>query len=118
MSALSLAETVLLDSETDVDAERRIKEFFGRGYVILANVDQAVCEVARRLVRTYGLKPLDAVHMATAIFYQVPVLETFDGDLLKLNGLERLRDMPSAEPLEIIHPRALPPLPLFPNGAG
>lgn len=72
---------------SDPNAENIIKEFFSRPYVIRAALEIGVAEIARELLRKYtGLKPGDAVHVATALHYRVPILETYDDDdLIPLN---------------------------------
>lgn len=80
------AEVVKVDGVADAEAEKRILEFFGRNYVVRAALDLAVAEKARYLVRTYNIKPPDAVHVATALVHAVPIMETFDGELVALSG--------------------------------
>jgi predicted nucleic acid-binding protein len=89
-SILAEAEVVKLEGELSENAEARIREFFGRDYVIRAALDVPVVELARDLVRRYrGLKPLDAVHIATALHHNIPILETFDEKMIRLvNGKE------------------------------
>ncbi len=48
-----------------------------------------------------GLKPPDAIHIATALFAKAAALHTFDIDLLKLNGKV---DRPEGGKLEICKP--------------
>ena len=52
--------------------------------------DTKVAEEARRLIRKYrpGLKGADAVHMATALVWHIPLLETTDPHLLGLDKKE------------------------------
>ena len=78
---------------SDTISETLIQEFFSRDYIIPVSIDSPVTAIARRLVRTYRstdtkLKPLDATHLATAIHVGVPLIETTDPDLLRLDGLE------------------------------
>lgn len=88
VSALAEAEVVKVDP-ADPDSETKIREFFARPYVIRVALDIRVAEMAREIVRTYGLKPLDAVHVATALRAKVPTLETFDQEMIdKVNGKE------------------------------
>lgn len=72
------------------DSELLVSEFFQRPYVKTYNYDVVVAREARRLIRTYkpGLKPNDAIHMATALLYEIPILETIDDKLLHLSGKE------------------------------
>ncbi len=89
-SVLAEAEVAHLGADiSHSDAEAMIKEFFGRLYIVRVPVDRFIAEEARRLVRSHsGLKALDAVHIATALRWKVPLLETFDDVLLALDGKE------------------------------
>ena len=59
-----------------------------------------MAEDVRRLIRTHrGLTTLDAAHIATALRWHVPLLETYDDRLLNLNGLE------GNPPLAILEPK-------------
>ena len=70
-------------------AERMIKEFFGRPYIVRAPFDRFMAEDVRRLIRTHqGLTSLDAAHIATALRWKIPLLETFDTRLLSLDRAE------------------------------
>lgn len=92
VSTLAQAEVAYLQGVEPAETEARIREFFGRAYVIPAAFDIPVATVARTLIRLEWqqgrrLKPPDAVHLATAQQWKIPVLETTDGDLLRLDGL-------------------------------
>ena len=88
VSALAEAEVAKLDAETDERAESVIREFFGRSYIIRAALDPPVAQLARRLVRRYGLKPLDAVQIGTALRYGIAALETYDNGMIAISGRE------------------------------
>lgn len=47
------------------------------------DVDRTLAERARDVVWNYGVKPKDAIHVATALDAQVDQLDTFDEGLLK-----------------------------------
>ena len=49
----------------------------------LRNVTRVVSESAQELVWDHGVRPKDAIHVATALEAQVQALETFDDGLLK-----------------------------------
>ena len=88
VSVLAECEVVKLEGDDDASAERRIVNFFNRPYVARVAVDTFVARETRRLVREHGLKPPDAVYLATAIRHEIPLLETYDSDLLALDGQE------------------------------
>lgn len=87
VSTLAQVEVAYLKGTSVVESEQRIREFFGRKYIIPIAFDIPVAIAARRFVRDYGLKPPDAVHLATASQWGIPVLETIDADLLRMDGL-------------------------------
>lgn len=89
VSVLAEAEVVKLDKELDQDAELMIREFFGRPYIVRAALDIPVAQLARTLVRRYaGMKPPDAIYIATALHHGIPVLETYDERMIKVSGKE------------------------------
>ena len=68
------------DSSTDLE----ISKFFKNEWIIRRSVDPLVAAIARRLRSNHNLKLPDAVHVATAIYYQVDALHSFDrNDLCK-----------------------------------
>ncbi len=56
----------------------------------LVTKDASKASITRRahaIVRDYSLKPLDNVHIATAIEQGISILETYDGDMItRVNG--------------------------------
>lgn len=89
VSTIASAEVAYLPGLSSSDSELKIQEFFSRGYVIPAAFDISLTKTVRRLIREYqGLKPLDAIHIATALQWQIPIIETTDPGLLALNGKE------------------------------
>ena len=92
VSALATVEVAYLRGLSDQDSEAMITELFGRDYIIPAAVDVRVATEARRLIRKYRsgpkIKPADATHLATAIQWSIPVIETTDPDLLRFNQRE------------------------------
>lgn len=89
-SILAEAEVAHLGDTIDhTTAEQMIKEFFGRRYVVRVPFDRIMAEDVRRLIRTHsGLSTMDAAHIATALRWNVPLLETYDDRLLRLDGME------------------------------
>ena len=91
VSEMAKAETAYLEGLSDAQSELLIREFFSREYIIPISIDDPVSAIARDLVRKYRslkLRPPDAIHLATAILWRIPVLETTDPDLLRLNQME------------------------------
>lgn len=110
-SAVSLTEVIKLKGEEPLKEadEQKIKDFFENDYILIANLDRFIGEKARHLIWKHpSLKPKDALHLATAIHVECPYLDTFDRDLLTLNGkLEGTQihigkpDLPMQEDLQL-----------------
>ncbi|MBI2856000.1 MAG: PIN domain-containing protein [Chloroflexi bacterium] len=92
VSAMATVEAAYLEGYPDQDSEALIQEFFSREYIIPVGIDTRIAEIARGLVRKYRqgpkLEPPDAAHLASAIQWHIPLIETTDPDLLRLNELE------------------------------
>jgi predicted nucleic acid-binding protein len=92
VSTIATIEVAYLAGVDDQASEAIIRELFDRVYIIPVAIDVRVAAIARGLVRKYRsgpkLKPADATHLATAIQWNIPVLETTDPDLLRLDGRE------------------------------
>ena len=92
VSALAMIEAAYLVGYSDNDAESRIREFFGRRYVVPVQIDAPIAAIARDLIRrhhdTRRIDPGDATHLATAIQWKIPIIETTDDDLLRFDRTE------------------------------
>ena len=92
VSQMARVETAYLEGQSDSESERLIGEFFSREYVIPVNIDTEVSVIAQTLVRKYranpNIRPPDAIHLATAILWKIPCLETTDLQLIRFDGLE------------------------------
>ncbi len=88
VSALCLVEVLTRNRSSGID-DQKVRDFFDNDYILLVNLDKQVGDLARRLMRAGhgGLKPPDAVHLATACIANVAELHTFDRRLLGLDGL-------------------------------
>ena len=83
-STFTIAELVK-DPEGEkltVVQESLIEDFFENDFVTVRTLTEQIAFLARKIAREYGLKPGDAVHVATALFWKVPILHTFDQKLL------------------------------------
>jgi hypothetical protein len=94
-STLSIVEANRLDTEVGKpkpippDSIKVLDDLLFQPFVNLIPVDTDVARRARKLIReTPGLsKKPDAIHLASALKWNVPVLHSYDGnDLLHLNG--------------------------------
>ena len=90
-SALTLTETLWLrrGPRLGEDKARLLNGFFRRSFLRVVNLDRVIAESAQSLVWDDGIKPKDAIHVATALRYQCPILETFDGPLIGKSGSAR-----------------------------
>ena len=88
-SALTLTETLWLRGGPKLgeDKARLLNGFFRRSFLRVVNVDRGVAEEAQRLVWNDDIKPKDAIHVATALRYRCPILETFDAPLVGKSGV-------------------------------
>ena len=87
VSTMATIEVAYLDGLDDQVSEAMIRELFDRAYIIPVAIDVQVASTARELIRKYRagpkIKPPDAAHLATAIQWAIPVVETTDPDLLR-----------------------------------
>lgn len=100
-SVLSLVEAnrlqseIYLDKPIPADNLAALDDIFFQPFIKLVAVDIPISRDARRLIREtpkLSKKP-DAIHLATALFWGVPVMHTYDGnDLLHLDGSMQCRD--------------------------
>jgi predicted nucleic acid-binding protein len=107
-SVLSMAEVVKLKDLKTADhatKEALIKSFFENDYIHLRAVDPRTSGLARRIVRDHGLKPPDAIHIATAILSKTEIVHTCDDDkMTPLNGKIKYPEI-FDRPLRIEHPK-------------
>lgn len=64
----------------------KVKRFFRNPGIVLVVVDREIAESAQEQFWDHGVRPKDAVHIASALAAKVPVFETYDVKLLKLSG--------------------------------
>jgi len=88
VSAIALVEVLARNRTSGID-DQRVRDFLDNDYILLVNVDKHLGDFARRLMLAghSGLKPPDAIHLATACIANVDELHTFDDRLLALDGV-------------------------------
>jgi len=87
-SAWTLTEVVRKKGDKPIprESEEKIRAFFENPWILIREVDRAVAERARELIWSHNLRGPDAVHLATALQLGLSTMDTFDGDLIKLDG--------------------------------
>ena len=85
---LAEVERCNVDAPMSDEDDAKIVEFFRHPFVSLRNVDRRVARDSREICRESikigkKLQPMDAIHVATAILLKVPVLHTFDENLIR-----------------------------------
>jgi|CXWL01.1.fsa_nt_gi predicted nucleic acid-binding protein len=105
-STLSLAEVSKAPSTRTAADDDKIAQFFENDYILLANVDVRVGTLARQLMQKgfAGLKPADAIHLATASVAESEFFHTFDNALLKLSAKVNTG---KGQPIQITEPEVL-----------
>jgi predicted nucleic acid-binding protein len=88
-SALTIAECLWLRGSVPIPKNRAqiVRLFFRHSYMRVRNVTRKTSELAQDLVWDQGIRPKDAIHVATALEARVPVIETFDDPLIGKTGL-------------------------------
>lgn len=89
-SAFTSVEVLYLKTKGEIDKEKSkkvIEEFFNRSYIIPIVVDIPIAELARDIFLDYKVDHKDAIHVASAIFDEITILNTFDKGLLKKDGI-------------------------------
>ncbi|MEM1285390.1 MAG: type II toxin-antitoxin system VapC family toxin [Pseudomonadota bacterium] len=83
-SALTIAEVLWIRGAPKLSEDKAdvLNRWFRRSFFRVVNLDRRIAQRAQRLVWENGIKPKDAVHVATAFQYGCPILETFDGQLI------------------------------------
>jgi predicted nucleic acid-binding protein len=92
-SAFACVEVLKLKEHKHLSKEHEemISDFFQYPFIKIVDATRGICEAARHLIWKHsGLKPKDAVHMASALAYvqrePLDFLFSYDVDFLDLNG--------------------------------
>jgi predicted nucleic acid-binding protein len=68
------------------DKAEIVRRFFRRSNLRVRNVTRRIAEAAQDLVWDHGIRPKDAIHVATALDAAAIALETFDEGLIGKSG--------------------------------
>jgi predicted nucleic acid-binding protein len=86
-SAFSLCEVARVDDDLlPAEQEELIVEFFGNPYILIQQLDEFVAQRTRAIVRELRISAKDAVHIASAIQADVPVMHTYEKKLIAHSG--------------------------------
>jgi predicted nucleic acid-binding protein len=84
LSTLTIAEVLHLKGEPRLTPEMRdvVRRFFRRSMFMVVSVDRQIAERAQDLFWDHGIKPKDAIHVASALRANASTLDTFDDGLI------------------------------------
>ena len=108
-SAFTLAEVCKMPPDP-TSPSINLTAFFDQKYIFLIPVDKRVAMKAQslQLAGIAGLKPPDAIHLASAIVADVPIFHTFDERILMMNDQFGLSN---ASTMKIVRPTEETPMP-------
>ena len=87
-STLTLSEVLHLRPKDAIPAERRaaVESLFNRPHIQTMMLTRRLAERSREVVWGHGVRPKDAIHVASALAAKAAVLNTFDGPLIGKSG--------------------------------
>ena len=112
VSSVALVEVICKNKDASIN-DQKIRDYFDNDYILLVSADKDVCDLARQLMLAShaGLRPADAIHVATACISNADELHTVDDKLLDLDSRTDRKD---GTRLRIRKPRLpAPPAPLL-----
>jgi predicted nucleic acid-binding protein len=89
-STLTIAECLWLKGQKVPIPRNRaqiVRQFFRKSFIRMRNVTRKTSELAQDMVWDHGVRPKDAIHIATAIEAKVAIIETFDDPFIGKSGL-------------------------------
>lgn len=88
-SALSISEVLWTKNGPKLSSDKAtlVRGFFKRSCFRVVDVTRRIAEASQTLVWDHDIRPKDAIHVATAIHLQIPVVETFDRGLISKTGM-------------------------------
>jgi predicted nucleic acid-binding protein len=108
-SALTIAEVLWLRGGPRIPKEKAemLGRFFRRSFIRVRPVTRSVAEAAQDVVWNHGIRPKDAIHIATALDANIGILETFDELLLRSTGRIGLPPLVIRRPIPPRSPRMI-----------
>ncbi len=93
-SVITLTEVIKMKNRPHLkeEQEEEIRDFVDNDFLVPANVDEWIGTLGRQLIWKHNTWPKDSIHVATAIYHNISVMNTFDDKLLGLNGQLKLRN--------------------------
>lgn len=85
-SALTIAEVLNIQGfKSPIPKENRegVRKLFNNEWIITKGINRGIAEKAQEIVWEYGIKPKDALHVATALTYSIKTLASYDDNLVK-----------------------------------
>jgi len=86
-SAFTITEVLYPKNGEKLAPEKRhtVRQYLRRPGIVLVDCDREVAESAQDYVWDFNVRPKDAIHIASAVYANAPVMEAYDGGLLKLS---------------------------------
>lgn len=105
-SAFSLVEVFYWKENNKAIKEKtpEIKKFFEEKYIVTIPLDIPIADLAREIHFIYGIDPADAIHIASALFDEINIFNTYNKHLLDKNGKIVNPNRTNDPPLIIIKP--------------
>jgi len=84
-STLTVAEVIYAKGASKLDPAKRplVNAFFRAAHIVQKPLTRIIAELARDVVWDSGVRPKDAVHIATAAYFKIEEFHTFDRPLLE-----------------------------------
>jgi len=84
-STLTSAEVIYSKGvpKMDIAKRPRIRNFFRDSFIVQKPLTRKIAELATDVVWDCSIKAKDAIHVATAAYYGIAVIHTYDEDLLR-----------------------------------
>ena len=111
-STVTLAEVRRIKVKNEVlneDELEAVRNLFAHEYIQVIEVNREIGEEAQRLGATYGITPMDSLHLATAIWWECDIFLYWDKALAAALGPGPIENVVLAEPY---WPRARGGLPM------